>query len=62
MVEMQSTFQLVMLVPTTAIVLFWILLAMKYERKFYEITSSINSDDYYLCELFYIGFQIMEMK
>jgi tight adherence protein C len=61
MVGMQSTFQLVMLVPTTGIVLFWILLAMKYERKFYEITSSINSDDYYLCELFYIGFQIMEM-
>lgn len=58
---MQSTFQLAMLVPTTVIVLFWVLLAMRYEQKFEEITSSINPDDYYLCELFYIGFQIMEM-
>lgn len=58
---MQSTFQLAMLVPTTGIVLFWILLAMRYEQKFHEITSSINPDDYYLSELFYIGFQIMEM-
>ena len=58
---MQSTFQLVMLVPTTAFVLFWVILAGKYEEKFEEITSSINSDDYYLSELFFIGFQIMEL-
>ncbi len=58
---MQSTFQLAMLVPTTAIVLFWVILAAKYEEKFEEVTSSIPSEDYYLCELFYIGFQIMEM-
>lgn len=58
---MQSTFQLAMLIPTTAIVLFWVVLAAKYEEKFEEITSSINPEDYYLSELFYIGFQIMDM-
>ena len=58
---MQSTFQLAMLVPTTAIVLFWVILAAKYEEKFEEVTSSIPQEDYYLCELFYIGFQIMDM-
>lgn len=58
---MQSTFQLAMLIPTTVVVLFWIILALKYEEKFEEITSSIRPDDYYMSELFYIGFQIMEM-
>lgn len=58
---MQSTFQLAMLVPTTVIVLFWVILAAKYEEKFEEVTSSIPQEDYYLCELFYIGFQIMDM-
>lgn len=58
---MQSTFQLAMLVPTTVVVLFWVILAAKYEEKFSEMTSSINPDDYYLSGLFYIGFQIMEI-
>lgn len=58
---MQSTFQLAMLIPTTIVVIAWIILAMKYEEKFKEITSSIDSKEYFLCELFYIGFQIMEM-
>lgn len=58
---MQSTFQLAMLIPTTIVVIGWIILAMKYEEKFKEITSSIDSKEYYLSELFYIGFQIMEM-
>lgn len=58
---MQSTFQLAMLIPTTVVVLFWVMLAAKYEEKFEEITSSINPEDYYLSELFYIGFQIMEI-
>lgn len=58
---MQSTFQLAMLIPTTIAVLFWVVLALKYEDKFEEITSSINSDEYYLSELFFIGFQMMEI-
>ena len=58
---MQSTFQLAMLIPTTAAVLFWVILALRYEEKFEEITSSIHSDEYYLSELFFIGFQIMEI-
>lgn len=58
---MQSTFQLAMLIPTTAAVVFWVIAAAKYEEKFKVITSSINPEDYYLSELFYIGFQIMEM-
>ncbi|MCM1121376.1 MAG: type II secretion system F family protein [Eubacterium sp.] len=58
---MQSTFQLAMLVPTTLVVLGWVILALKYEEKFEEITSSINPDDYPLSSLFYIGFEVMEL-
>lgn len=58
---MQSTFQLAMLLPATAVVAFWVALALRYEEKFEEVTSSIREDDYYLSELFYIGFQIMEL-
>ncbi len=58
---MQSTFQLAMLIPTTAVVIFWVVLANRYEKKFEEITASINPEDYYLNELFYIGFQVMEI-
>ena len=58
---MQSTFQLAMLLPATAVVAFWVALALRYEEKFEEVTSSIHEDDYYLSELFYIGFQIMEL-
>lgn len=58
---MQSTFQLAMLIPTTGIVLSWVILALKYETKFEEITSSIDPEEYHLSELFYIGFQLMEL-
>lgn len=58
---MQSTFQLMMLVPTTLAVIIWIVLAVKYEEKFQEITSSIDPKEYYMGELFYVGFQIMDV-
>lgn len=58
---MQSVFQLAMLVPVTVLAVGWIVLAIKYEEKFEEITSTIDSDEYFMCELFYIGFQIMEL-
>lgn len=58
---MQSVFQLAMLVPATIVTILWIVLALKYEDKFEEITFSIDSKEYYLSELFYIGFQIMDI-
>ena len=58
---MQSVFQLAMLVPASILTVLWIVLALKYEDKFKEITSSIDPKEYYLSELFYIGFQIMEI-
>lgn len=58
---MQSIFQLAMLIPTTVLVLSWVALALKYEAKYEELTSSIDPESYYMSELFYIGFQIMEM-
>lgn len=58
---MRSLFQLIMIVPTTIIVLIWVTLATKYEEKFKTITDSIDGKEYYLSELFYIGFQVMEM-
>lgn len=58
---MQSVFQLGMLIPTTIVAGIWMFLALKYEEKFKEVTSSIDSKEYYLSEMFYIGFQIMEI-
>lgn len=58
---MQSVFQLAMLIPVTVLAVGWIILALKYEDKFKEITSTIDGDEYFMCELFYIGFQIMEI-
>lgn len=58
---MQSIFQLAMLIPVTVLAVGWIVLALKYEDKFKDITATIDSNDYFMCELFYIGFQIMEM-
>lgn len=58
---MQSGFQLAMLIPTTVVVFLWIGLAAKYEEKFEEITATIDPKEYYLSEMFYIGFQFMEM-
>lgn len=58
---MQSTFQLAMLIPTTIVVIAWLVLALRYEEKFKEFTDSIDPKEYYMSELFYIGFQIMEM-
>ncbi|MBD5453553.1 MAG: secretion protein F [Lachnospiraceae bacterium] len=58
---MQSVFQLAMLVPATILAVIWMVLALKYEDKFKEVTSTIDPKEYYLSEMFYIGFQIMEM-
>lgn len=58
---MQSLFQLIMLIPTTFMVLIWIYIALKYEEKFRQITETIDSKEYYMSELFYIGFQLLEI-
>lgn len=58
---MQSVFQLAMLIPVTVLAVGWIILALKYEDKFKEITSTIDSSEYFMCEMFYIGFQVMEI-
>ena len=58
---MQSVFQLAMLIPVTVLAVCWIVLALKYEDKFKEITATIDSSEYFMCELFHIGFQIMQI-
>lgn len=58
---MQSVFQLALLVPVTLLGLFWLILALRYEEKFKEITETIDEKEYQMSELFYIGFQMMEM-
>lgn len=58
---MQSVFQLAMLLPVTVLAVGWIVLALKYEDKFKTVTDTIDSGEYYMCELFYIGFQVMEL-
>jgi len=56
-----STFQMIMLMPATIFVLLWILLAAKYEKKFVSITQTLEKSGYPLYELFYIGFELLEM-
>ena len=58
---MQSLFQLIMLIPTTLMVVSWIYIALKYEEKFQQITDTIDAKEYYMSELFYIGFQLLEI-
>ena len=58
---MSSTFQMIMLMPATIFVLLWILLAAKYEKKFVSITQTLEKSGYPLYELFYIGFELLEM-
>jgi tight adherence protein C len=42
-------------------VILWVILAVKYEKKYEQVVSSIDPKEYYMCELFYIGFRIMEL-
>lgn len=58
---MQSIFQLAMLFPVTLLGVSWIFLALRYADKFEKAISAIDSKEYQMSEMFYIGFQIMEM-
>lgn len=57
---MSSTFQVILLIPTTMSILIWIWLAVKYEKKFASMTATLDKKQYPLGDLFYIGFQILE--
>ena len=58
---MSSTFQMTMLVPATLFTLLWIWLAVRYEKKFASITGTLKKSEYPLHELFYIGFELLEL-
>ena len=58
---MSSTFQMTMLVPATLFTLLWIWLAVRYEKKFASITDTLKKSEYPLHELFYIGFELLEL-
>lgn len=58
---MTSTFQLILLVPTTISVLLWVYYAVRYAAKYQSITESIDKEQFQFGEFFYIGFQIMEL-
>ena len=58
---MSSTFQLTMLVPATILVLLWIWMAARYEGKFESITKTLKESGYPMYELFYIGFEVLEL-
>lgn len=57
---MSSIFQLIILIPTTFLVLIWIVCAVKYEKKFQDFVVTIDKNQFQFAEFFYIGFQIME--
>ena len=58
---MSSTFQLTMLIPATILVLLWIWMAARYEGKFESITKTLKESGYPMYELFYIGFEVLEL-
>lgn len=58
---MSSTFQMLMLIPTTILTALWIWLAAKYETKFTSITDTLDKKEYPLAELFYIGFEVLDI-
>lgn len=58
---MSSTFQMMMLVPATLFTLVWIWLAARYEKKFSAITNTLEKSEYPMHELFYIGFELLEL-
>ena len=58
---MSSTFQMAMLAPATVFTLLWIWLAARYEKKFSSITDTLEKSEYPLHELFYIGFELLEL-
>ena len=53
--------RLFMLLLATGLVLFWIILAKKYERPYADIISSIDPEKYKYPELFCIGFGLMKL-
>lgn len=58
---MKSTFQLILLIPTTILVVIWVVCALKYEKKFKSFVDTIDKKQFQFAEFFYIGFQILEM-
>lgn len=58
---MSSTFQIVMLIPTTISVVIWIWIAARYEEKYASITDSLKNSEYPMYELFYIGFELLSL-
>lgn len=58
---MSSTFQIAMLIPATILVLLWIGLAAGNEKKFEAMTKSLEDSEYPLHELFYIGFELLNV-
>ena len=58
---MKSIFQLLMLIPTTVIVLGWVWIAIKCGDKYEEIIDTLDPKVYKMPELFFVGFQIMEL-
>ena len=57
---MNSLFQLIILIPTTLLVMIWIICAAKYEKKYASFVATIDKEQFQFAEFFYIGFQIME--
>lgn len=57
---MNNIFQIMLLIPTTLLVLLWVYCAVRYESKYKSITDSIDKNQFQFGEFFYIGFQVME--
>ncbi|MBS6194846.1 MAG: type II secretion system F family protein [Clostridiales bacterium] len=53
--------RLVLLIAATVLVVFWIVLAKKYEEEYRTLTDSIDTEQYRYPELFCIGFALMKL-
>ena len=58
---MSTTLKLVVLVIATILSLIWIILCLKYESTFEQITATLDPDEYQLAPVMHVGFAILQL-
>lgn len=50
---------LICTIAGTVLAIFWMILYLKYRRAFSQIVDSISAEDYFMADLFFVGFGLM---
>lgn len=57
---MENIMMLIVLVFSTVLTVFWLILHMKYKDQFTDVLAGIDQEEYQVLELFYIGFGFLD--